>query len=68
MSEAVRHEILVRGNPAGARALIEVRLGIDTWTEPTGDGERWTIYFNAPGDIDLDFLRPDVLEPMDQRQ
>lgn len=60
------HSVRVRGNPTGARALIEARLGVETVTEPSGDGETWLIFFNppTPGEkVDLDFLRPDVLPP-----
>lgn len=46
----------------GVRALIEGRLGIETWGEPDLFG-KMSIYFHAPADVDLDFLRPDVLPP-----
>lgn len=55
----VKHRIRVNDSP-GVRALIEVRLKVETTAEPTGFGS-WYIYFNAPEDVDLDFLRPDVL-------
>jgi hypothetical protein len=56
------HQITVNGSPTGSRALIEARLGVETITEPFGDG-RWMIFFAAPPGVDLDFLKPDVLEP-----
>ena len=48
-------------NPTAVRALIELRLGVTTTTRP--EGGVWAVYFDAPANVDLDFLRPDVLPP-----
>ena len=55
------------------QALIEVRLGVETMCQPehpneTDNGELnhvWAVYFNAPEDADLDFLRPAILPPVE---
>lgn len=41
------------------RDRIETTLGVATRMKPEGD--IWAIYFYAPLDTNLDFLRPDVL-------
>jgi hypothetical protein len=43
------------------RERIERKLDVVTSTRP--EGHIWAIYFDAPEDINLDFLRPDVLPP-----
>lgn len=51
---------------AGVQALIETRLarlGVQVELDPNPKLEGWTLYFRAPGDVDLDFLRPHVLPP-----
>ena len=47
----------------GTQALIELRLGVKT--EVRLDPHGWGVYFEAPADVDLDFLRPCVLPPKD---
>lgn len=54
-----KYRIRVKDSP-GARALIEIRLKTETTVEPTGLGG-WFVYFDAPENVNLDFLRPDVL-------
>lgn len=62
MSEPfAKHRIQVFRGVTGARALIEVRLGVKT--ECRREGDFWVIYFDAPAKTDLEFLRPDVLPP-----
>lgn len=43
------------------RERIERKLGVTTSTRP--EGHVWAVYFTAPEDVNLDFLRPDVLPP-----
>jgi hypothetical protein len=63
MSKPARHAILVRGSSVAAvRERIERTLGVKTAAAPDLD-DRWRIEFDALDDIDLDFLRPDVLPP-----
>lgn len=59
------HQILVPRDTSGVRALVEARLGVETWVEPfaTQNWGGWAIRFYAPDEVDLDFLRPDVLPP-----
>lgn len=57
-----RHRIQTKGgNVTAGRERIERRLSVVTAAQP--EGEVWAIYFDAPADVDLDFLRPDVLPP-----
>lgn len=57
------HQILCKGsNVTAVRERIERRLGVDTTATPCAD--RWAVYFDAEKDVDLDFLRPDVLPPV----
>ena len=56
------HQILVRREVTAARERIERVLDVETTAEPWGEGF-WAIRFLAPQDVDLDFLRPDVLPP-----
>ena len=46
------------------RDRIETHLNVSTRMRPEGDG--WAIYFYAPVDVNLDFLRPDVIPPRPQ--
>lgn len=46
------------------RERIERKLGVVTLARP--EGHVWAIYFDGPTDVDLDFLRPDVLSPYDR--
>lgn len=58
----VPHRLQV--TPASVTAVrerVERHLGVETLARP--EGEVWAIYFDAPKDVDLDFLRPDVLPP-----
>lgn len=60
----VVHRILTKGEAVtGVRALIEHRLDVKTWCGPCGVDGKWYIDFEAPADIDFDFLIPDVLPP-----
>ena len=61
MSKNIKHRIKTKGETVTAlRARIEHKLGIDTVAEPSDFGV-WFVYFDAPEDVNLDFLRPDVL-------
>ncbi len=40
---------------------IERHLGVETYA--VEERHVWAIYFDAPADVNLDFLRPDVLPP-----
>lgn len=65
MSEPVIHRILCRDVTA-VRERIERVLGVKTSARPSGFGDgRWAIDFTVSGDVNLDFLRPDVLPPKD---
>jgi hypothetical protein len=44
----------------GVQAMIETRLRVQTSVEKEGG---WAIYFDAPRNADLDFLRPHILPP-----
>lgn len=59
------HQIMVRGNVTAVRERIERVLGTTTKVEPIPShyGAGWTITFTADRNVDLDFLRPDVLPP-----
>jgi hypothetical protein len=59
--DAVPHRIQVRGEVTSVRERIERVLGVRTLARP--EGEFWAVYFKAPPNVDLDFLRPDVLPP-----
>ena len=58
-----RHRIHVQHgqNVTAVRERIERVLGVTTTARP--EGGPWGVYFLAPADVDLDFLRPDVLPP-----
>lgn len=59
----VKHCIRVSGNTGMIRQRIEYNLDVNTSLQVLGDG--WShIYFEAEEDVDLDFLRPDVLPPV----
>lgn len=59
----IEHQILVhRADVTNARIRIETKLGVETTVLP-GMG-RWAIRFTADEDVDLSFLRPDVLPPI----
>ena len=66
-SKAAFHRVQVRGSSVTAvRERIERKLGVTTSARPEMVGPTmglWAIYFEAPADVDLDFLRPDVLPP-----
>ena len=49
-------------NVTAIRERIERVLGVTTTAKP--EGGPWGIYFQAPADVNLDFLRPDVLPPV----
>jgi hypothetical protein len=55
------HRIQVRGQVTAVRERIERVLGVTTNVQPMPEG--WAVYFTAPHDVNLDFLRPDVLPP-----
>ncbi len=58
-----KHRIQVSGRAVTAvRERIERRLGVTTMARP--EGHVWAIYFDAPANTDFDFLRPDVLPPI----
>lgn len=60
------HRIVVRRGGAAVTALrarVEGKLpDVETFAEPIGGGE-WAVYFVASANVDLDFLKPDVIEP-----
>lgn len=64
MNVDVMHRIMVKRDAHGVAARIERRLGleVEVWNE--GDWG-WSLTFLASPDVDLDFLRPDVLPPRD---
>lgn len=62
MADVARHRIAVRRDVTAVRERIERVLGVTTTARP--EGEWWGIYFEAPSDVCLDFLRPDVLPPL----
>lgn len=67
MTETVKHRIHAR-TASGAtiiRQRIEFHLGVQTTAQP--EGPTWAVYFDAPADVDLEFLRPDVLPPKSDR-
>ena len=65
MSDDAHHRIQVPAQAVTAvRERIERNLGVVTSTRP--EGHAWAIYFDAPSNVDLDFLRPDVLPPVEQ--
>jgi len=78
VTELARHRIQVRGNTVTAvRERIERRLGVETEVrvELSVPGKIelfvpsenwWGVYFDAPADVNLDFLRPDVLPPIEE--
>lgn len=43
------------------RERIERVLSVKTNAVP--EGHVWAIYFHAPKDVNLDFLKPDILPP-----
>lgn len=63
MNELAHHRIMVKRDVSGVRALIELRLGVKTSIGDRDAHAGTAIDFLAPRDIDLDFLRPDVLPP-----
>ena len=57
-----RHRIQTSGRSVTAvRERIERVLHVTTTARP--EGHTWGVYFDAPDDVSLDFLRPDVLPP-----
>ena len=58
-----RHRIHVSDGArvTAVRERIERVLSVRTFARP--EGGPWGVYFDAPADVDLDFLRPDVLPP-----
>jgi len=54
---------MVKKDVSGVRALIEQRLHVATTVEDIDPHYGTAIDFLAPPDVDLDFLRPDVLPP-----
>ncbi len=68
-NDAVFHRIMIRrGDVTAVRERIERVLGVTTTVHPipAEHGGGWDIDFAAPADVDLDFLRPDVLPPKDK--
>lgn len=62
MTMYVRHRLWVSAEVVTAvRERVERQLGVDTWARP--EMGKWAIYFEAPADEPLDFLRPEVLPP-----
>jgi hypothetical protein len=61
----VRHLVSCNGaNVTAVRTRIEFHLGCSTKAEPQPwPSDKWAVYFDAPEDVDLDFLQPDVLPP-----
>ena len=58
-----KHRVQTKGAAVTAvRERIERTLAVTTTARPEGDW--WAIYFEAPANADLDFLRPDVLPPL----
>ena len=56
------HRIQVPSPAVSAvRERIERVLGVRTEARP--EDYVWAIYFKAPADVNLDFLRPDTLPP-----
>jgi hypothetical protein len=53
--------LLRQASVTAVRERIERVLGVETFVKP--DRQGWAISFMAPADVDLDFLRPDVLPP-----
>ena len=63
-TKLARHRLAVKpGVVKAVRERVKRRLGVVTSTRVEGD--RWAIYFEAPANVDLDFLRPDILPPGD---
>lgn len=60
--ETYIHRIRANKQPTAVRERIERTLGIrtDAQCDPFGC---WWITFSGPREIDLDFLRPDILPP-----
>jgi hypothetical protein len=65
MADFCVHRIQVKREVTAVRKRIERVLGVTTHIEPIPDewGGGWTVDFSSPPDVDLDFLRPDVLPP-----
>lgn len=61
MAELAKHRVQCRNNVTAVRERIERVLNLTTTARMEGDV--WAIYFDAPKEVDLDFLRPDVLPP-----
>lgn len=58
------HQLLVHAHVVTAvRERVERVLGVTTTAGPTVYDRRWWVRFEAPADVNLDFLRPDVLPP-----
>jgi hypothetical protein len=60
-----RHLVSCRDtNVTAVRTRIEFHLGCSTEAEPEPwPSNQWAVFFDAPEDVNLDFLRPDVLPP-----
>jgi hypothetical protein len=49
-------------NVTAVRVRIEHKLGVETQAESQAWGV-WYVSFEAPADVNLDFLIPDVIQP-----
>lgn len=60
------HRILVKDNVTAVRERIERVLGVTTQAQPVPAeyGVGWAVDWTGPRDMDVDFLRPDVLPPL----
>lgn len=65
MNGPLVHRIVVKNNATAVRERIERVLGVKTEANPVPSnmGGGWVIDFSTDGDVDFDFLRPDVLPP-----
>lgn len=65
LERPAKHRIQVSGsNVTAVRERIERKLNVETLALPNAPGDsQWFILFDAPANVDLDFLRPDVLPP-----
>lgn len=49
-------------NVAALRIIQTLR--VEVTLKPEGGIGEWALYFDAPSDVNLDFLRPDILPPV----
>ena len=63
MNDFCIHRIVCKEVTA-VRERIERKLDVETKAMPVGSwSDKWAVTFYAPCDVNLDFLKPDVLEP-----